>query len=225
MSDRDAEMFIESVRTKHERYALGDVVVFVDYHEDLRRRKNGSASEPTVFEAMKSVHVRGTVGKPALCTLKAADIIVARVVERAPRTDDAATAIDAAHRRAVSENVNVDGVDAYELLVDADATDYDCVVAYERKTLGDLISSTKARGASGREQHLDEQIGRMLVFCQATGAQPRFVLEGFAHNELTGTACGVQVSDHAHSGTAIGARIDVAYSRARLHRTGAHRAH
>jgi len=208
MSAADAEAFVADVRKAHPMFTVGAVIIFVDYREDNRQRKKKEGdTRQTLLEALNSVHVRGSVGVPVRCTLKAGDAIVARVVPANHFTSDSAEA-NAARRRAIVENIGIDGASCYDMLEDLHAVEFDCIMTYERKTLEDLISSTKARGSAGREQHLDEQIGRMLVFCQATGAQPRLVLEGYAQEELAGTKTGVQVLDHAHSGLTHIACID-----------------
>jgi len=209
MSVEDAEKYIDSVRITHKKVAENEVIIFVDYREDnrIRAAKKDGVPEMTLLQALESVHVARRVGTIVRCVLKAGDAIIARVVPRpivvesSSSSSSSSDPSELARRRAINENITIEGLNVYDAMVSAeDALDFDCIVAYERKTLDDLISSSKARNNASREQHLDEQIGRLLVFCQATGAQPRLLLEKYAENELNGTKSGVQVIDHAHSG-------------------------
>ena len=219
MSLEDAEKFVQDLHKNHPKVSENDVVIFVDYREDnrIRAAKKEGVPELTLLQALESVHVARRVGLVVRCVLKAGDVIIARIVEDSqPPAINSVSSNDAdddvpmlsiedagkaANRRAIMENINIDGSNAYDALFRSeDRLEFAVVMAYERKTLDDLISSSKARNNAPREQHLDEQIGRLLVFCQATGAQPRLLLEKYAENELSGGKTGVQVLDHAHSG-------------------------
>ena len=187
MSADDAEDFIGSVvKAFGGPFALHQVVVFVDFHEDNVR------SGTSFVQALTSVDVPNFERNVVRCRLDAADYIIALVVER---SDD-----DQAASQLIDSSISMQhAIKPSALLADAERTTFAAVYARERKTLNDLASSLRRSSSVPGEQHLSSQMARLLSFCEVTGARPGLLVEGYMAHALTGKPMGSMNEDSLHT--------------------------
>jgi len=193
MSVEDAEHYIESkVRTERPLLKLNDVVIFVDFHEDNTKKSK------SLIEALASVEIARKQGTMVRAHLHAGDVVIARIVRKEYGDDDDEG--ERVARDTFDRNTTVDSVQASVLLEDGGAaTKIVVLYVYERKTIGDLASSVRSTKSVVSENHIESELGRLLALCQATGGQPRLLIEGYMSHALTAKPVGAMSEDGIHS--------------------------
>jgi len=170
MSVDDAEAFLESVPLPFEPLKLGDTMLVVAHTEGERATNTG----PSLIETLRKADFAEADRTRLLVTnVHAGDVLLLACVDVDDEQEDEEVA-----DRVLRDAISVD-FEWSRALVDPEATRLELVAAYERKEIGDLVSSIMSRSTEVARARWPDQKLRLQNLCRSTGAKPFLIIEGY----------------------------------------------
>lgn len=153
---------------------LGDAVLIVAHTEGSRATMRGRS----LIEVLRAATYAPTI-RVLVTNVHAGDALLAICVERSVLCEDDAKTVARIAEETVADRVFELAASVTMASLVTDTHRLELIAAYERKVIGDLVSSVVGRSSDVARNRWSDQKTRLQNLCRATGARPFLIVEGY----------------------------------------------